>query len=243
MPPQSLLFSRLQEFPQPAFTGRLASLLTGQQGCGHPGLRGPDPHRGSLPQKSPQTAPRSPQGPPARQGNGTGYHAAATFAPIPRQTQPHRAVRAAMRPVPRLTSAGGRTARKQHGGTTRPHSAPSAPRASAPCPTARAHSTALAPPLGENYRSRHAARLSRDRTGSERCAARAMAEASPSTGPRRARSGSEGAAPAGALQLEEVEMQIGDVSARRVGGRGSAWTRLSINLSISYYSSGKTGCP
>lgn len=93
MPPQSLLFSRLQEFPQPAFTGRLASLLTGQQGCGHPGLRGPDPHRGSLPHKSPQTAPRSPQGPPARQGNGTGCHAAATFAPnsAPDPAPPRRA--------------------------------------------------------------------------------------------------------------------------------------------------------
>uniref|UniRef100_A0A8C9FJI6 Chromosome 4 open reading frame 46 n=1 Tax=Pavo cristatus TaxID=9049 RepID=A0A8C9FJI6_PAVCR len=36
--------------------------------------------------------------------------------------------------------------------------------------------------------------------------------ASPSTGPRRARSGSEGAAPAGVPQLEEVEMQIGDAA-------------------------------
>lgn len=62
-------------------------------------------------------------------------------------------------------SAGERTTGKQHGDSIQPLSAPSIPQASAPYPTAHAHSTALAPPLEKNHRSRRGARLSRGRTG------------------------------------------------------------------------------
>lgn len=163
MSPQSLLFLQTEQIHR-------THSFTSDRPAGLQALRvtRPRPAPWLLITQVPSDSTEEPLEPSARQGNDTGCHAAATFARIPRQTQPHRAVRAALRPVPRVTSARGRTAGKQHGGTTQPHSAPSAPRASAPCPAARAHSTALAPPLGENYRSRRAARLSRDRTRSER---------------------------------------------------------------------------
>lgn len=121
-------------------------------------------------------------------------------------------------------SAGERTAGKQHGSSTQTNSLTPTPRASAPVPPAHAHYTTLAPPLEANYRSRRAAAVAGQAgIGVVRLVARAMAEAAPPSGergsgtshgtaPRRDRSGSEGAAPAGVPQLEEVEMQIGDAA-------------------------------